>query len=149
VPQFILSFCWNLILDVLIQAVLVHLLNTRNLNFSRRAPSDGQQSTSLNPLASAWVCLHFSCFIYFLTLKVAHCFSEVIELHIGISNFQNMLYLYQLLLLNNIWFPKCLWNTEMCLRNLFWCVILCCSDACNAGDHCRDVFIAMALKYHT
>jgi hypothetical protein len=51
VPQFILSFCWNLILDVLIQAVLVHLLNTRNLNFSRRAPSDGQQSTSLNPLA--------------------------------------------------------------------------------------------------
>ncbi|RLM97718.1 uncharacterized protein C2845_PM06G31870 [Panicum miliaceum] len=36
------------------KAVLVHLLNTRNLNFSRRAPSDGQQSTSLNPLASAW-----------------------------------------------------------------------------------------------
>jgi len=41
-------------LDVLIQAVLVHLLNIRNLNFSRRAPSDEQQSTSLNPIASAW-----------------------------------------------------------------------------------------------
>jgi len=85
------------------KAVLVHLLNIRNLNFSRRAPSDEQQSTSLNPIASAWVCLQYS-----LTLKVVHCFNKVIELHIGMSNFQNTLYSYQLPLLNSIWFPKCL-----------------------------------------
>ncbi|OEL20704.1 hypothetical protein BAE44_0018279 [Dichanthelium oligosanthes] len=36
------------------KAVLVHILNTRNQNFSRKAPSDGQQSTSLNPIASNW-----------------------------------------------------------------------------------------------
>ncbi|XP_039802350.1 uncharacterized protein LOC120666544 isoform X6 [Panicum virgatum] len=35
------------------KAVLIHLLNIRNLNFSRRAPSDGQQSTNWNPIASA------------------------------------------------------------------------------------------------
>uniref|UniRef100_A0A0A9BQE7 DUF7642 domain-containing protein n=1 Tax=Arundo donax TaxID=35708 RepID=A0A0A9BQE7_ARUDO len=38
------------------KAVLVHLLNTRNLHFSRKASvSDDQQSTSLNPIARAWV----------------------------------------------------------------------------------------------
>ncbi|CAN6334532.1 unnamed protein product [Urochloa humidicola] len=31
-----------------------HLLNTRNLNSNRKAPSDVQQSTSLNPITSAW-----------------------------------------------------------------------------------------------
>ncbi|CAN6329528.1 unnamed protein product [Urochloa humidicola] len=36
------------------KALLVHLLNTRNLNSNRKAPSDVQQSTSLNPITSAW-----------------------------------------------------------------------------------------------
>lgn len=38
------------------KAVLVHILNTRNLHFSRKSSvSDDEQSTSLNPIASAWV----------------------------------------------------------------------------------------------
>lgn len=77
--EFFVVSC-NQVLDVLIQAVLAHLSNTRNINFSREAPSDGQQSTSLNPIASAGVCL--SCLVSYFNLllyteKGVYYYSEV------------------------------------------------------------------------
>ncbi|KAL6622484.1 hypothetical protein ACP70R_032363 [Stipagrostis hirtigluma subsp. patula] len=36
------------------KVVLLHLLNMRKLNFSRKAVSDDQQSTSLNPISRSW-----------------------------------------------------------------------------------------------
>ncbi|WVZ90907.1 hypothetical protein U9M48_037161 [Paspalum notatum var. saurae] len=40
------------------KAVLLHLLNTRNQNFSRKASSDNQQGTSLDPMTSTWEAPH-------------------------------------------------------------------------------------------
>lgn len=103
-------------MDLLIQAVLVHLLNTRKLKFSQKASSDDQQSTSLSSTASSSVCLQLSCLICSFSAENCTFRWSYWRCEILTSIFPNLCHPYQLLNIVSKMFANCAKNLTMILQ---------------------------------
>jgi hypothetical protein len=120
-------------LDLLIQAVLVHLLNTRKLKFSQKASSDDQQSTSLSSTANSSVCLQLSCLICSFSAKNCTFRWSYWRCEILTSIFPNLCHPYQLLNIVSKMFANCAKKSDYDIA-MFWCKLV-----HNVGKHHREI----------
>jgi hypothetical protein len=133
-------------LDLLIQAVLVHLLNTRKLKFSQKASSDGQQSTSSSSTASSSVCLQLSCLTCSFSTEncTFRCFSTAMVLlelwDTNINFFESVSPISATKHVSKM-FANCAKKSDYDIT-LFWCKLV--HSVCK---HHREILTVMVWKY--